>query len=90
MEERRISIQEVAEAYDNGKLEEIFGAGTAAVVAHVSELTWQGKKMTLPPVEHRKIGPVLKKEIDGLRAGKVKDTRGWIVPVKPVPQPTMA
>ena len=90
VEERRISIQEVAEAYDNGKLEEIFGAGTAAVVAHVSELTWQGKKMTLPPVEHRKIGPVLKKEIDGLRAGKVKDTRGWIVPVKPVPQPTMA
>jgi hypothetical protein len=25
---------------------------------------------------------MLKKEIDGLRAGKIEDTRNWIVPVE--------
>jgi branched-chain amino acid aminotransferase len=82
VEERDLSIEEVAKAYDDGKLDEIFGSGTAAVVAHVSELTYRDKKMTLPPVENRKIGPMLKKEIDGLRAGKIEDTRNWIVPVE--------
>ena len=30
--ERKISIEEIAEAYDNGKLDEVFGTGTAAAV----------------------------------------------------------
>jgi branched-chain amino acid aminotransferase len=35
VEERPITIHEVVEAHENGKLEEAFGSGTAAVVAHV-------------------------------------------------------
>ena len=33
--ERKISIEEIAEAYDNGKLDEVFGTGTAAVISWV-------------------------------------------------------
>ncbi|MFA9379974.1 MAG: branched-chain amino acid aminotransferase, partial [Acetanaerobacterium sp.] len=33
--ERRISIDEVAEAYDKGELKEVFGSGTAAVISPV-------------------------------------------------------
>ena len=34
-EERRISIDEIVEAYQNGKLDEVFGTGTAAVISPV-------------------------------------------------------
>ncbi len=82
VEVRPITIDEVVEAYDNGKLEEVFGSGTAAVVAHVEDVTYRDKTMTLPAISERKIGPMIKKEIDGLRAGSIEDTRNWIVPVE--------
>ena len=40
--ERKISIDEVHEAYKNGKLEEVFGTGTAAVISPVGELCYKG------------------------------------------------
>jgi len=82
VEERRISIDEVVKAYEAGTLQEVFGAGTAAVVAHVSKIGYGDLVMELPPVEERKIGKLAKHEIDALRAGKIKDTHDWIVPVK--------
>lgn len=77
--ERVVEIDEIVEAYDAGKLQEMFGAGTAAVVSHVSELQYKDKLMTLPPVEDRKIGPMLKQYMDGLRSGKVEDKFNWLV-----------
>lgn len=44
VEERRISIDEVVEAYHNGTLEEAFGTGTAAVISPVGELKWRDEK----------------------------------------------
>lgn len=82
VEERPISIDEVIEAHQAGKLQEVFGTGTAAVVAHVSEIQYQDTNISLPPMEDRKIGSMIKSEIDGLRAGTVEDTRGWVIPVK--------
>jgi len=82
VEERAITIDEVIEAYKNGKLEEAFGTGTAAVVAHVADITYGDIQIDLPPLESRKIGNMLKKEIDGLRAGIIEDTNDWVVPVK--------
>ena len=35
-EERRISIDEIVEAYQNGKLDEVFGTGTAAVISRLA------------------------------------------------------
>ena len=79
--ERVITIDEVAAASKAGKLEEAFGAGTAAVVSHISELQYGDRMLLLPPVEERKIGPMLKRHIDGLRIGTVEDTHGWLVRV---------
>lgn len=78
VEERMISIDEVVETYKNGQLQEIFGSGTAAVVSHVASLTHKDFKMTLPPLEERKIGNMLKKEINGIRTGTIEDTFGWL------------
>lgn len=78
--EHAITIDEVVEAYKNGTLQEAFGAGTAAVVSHVAEIGYKDMVMTLPPVSERKIGTHVKEVIDGLRAGKIADKWGWMVP----------
>ena len=80
-EARDIYIEEIITAYKAGELKEVFGAGTAAVVSTVVELTHDGFLMTLPPVAERKIGNMLKAEIEGLRAGTIKGSRDWMVPV---------
>ncbi|MEM1357307.1 MAG: branched-chain amino acid aminotransferase [Bacteroidota bacterium] len=77
--ERVIEIDEIVAAYDAGTLQEMFGAGTAAVVSHVAELQYKDKLMTLPDVAGRKVGPMLKRYIDGLRAGTVEDKFNWLV-----------
>lgn len=77
--ERAITIDEVVTAYKAGRVTEMFGAGTAAVVSHVASLTYGDFKMEFPPVEDRKIGNLLKAHIDGLRFGSVADEHGWLV-----------
>lgn len=53
--ERKISIQEVSDAYDNGTLEECFGTGTAAIISPVGELSWDDKVML---INDNKIGEI--------------------------------
>ena len=76
--ERRISIQEIADAYDAGKLDEVFGTGTAAVISPVGRLKWGDKVME---INGNKIGPVSQKIYDtltGIQWGKIEDTFGWV------------
>ncbi|MEL6864701.1 MAG: branched-chain amino acid aminotransferase [Bacteroidota bacterium] len=82
VEERRLSIDEVVDAYKNGQLQEAFGSGTAAVIAHVQDITYRDLVMELPAMEERKIGAMVKDEINGMRAGTISDAHNWIVPVK--------
>jgi branched-chain amino acid aminotransferase len=82
VEVRPITIDEVVEAHKNGQLEEAFGSGTAAVVAHVSKIAYKEVVMELPPVENRKVGQFIKDTINGLRAGTIEDTFGWVVPAE--------
>lgn len=81
VQERQISIDEVTEAFHAGKLEEIFGTGTAATVAHVSHLWHDGEEMVLPSIENRSIGPVVLEQITNIRTGQVPDPYGWVVKV---------
>lgn len=82
IEVRDIYIDEIIAAYQTGELKEAFGAGTAAVVSHISEITHGNKLMILPKVEEREISNMLFKEINGLRAGTIEDKRNWLVPVE--------
>lgn len=79
--EKPISIHELLEAYDKGELQEVFGTGTAVVVAKVNKLAYQDRVLEFP-LEDLKVGNWVKSQIDGLRAGTIEDTRGWIVPAK--------
>jgi len=80
--ERRISIDEVVEAYKNGQFEEMFASGTAAVISPVGELRYKGESMV---INGGGIGPVAQEMYDtiyGIQTGKVADEMGWTVEVK--------
>ena len=75
--ERRISIDEVKEAHDSGKLEEMFGTGTAAVVSPVGELYWGSKKMTINNFEIGEVSGMLYEKLTSIQWGKSEDKFGW-------------
>lgn len=45
--ERKISIEEVYDAYMSGNLKEVFGIGTAALVSPIGRLKWKDKIMRI-------------------------------------------
>jgi len=79
--ERKISIAEVMDANASGKLKEIFGSGTAAVISPVGELNYNEKVIT---VGGGKVGPMANKfykSISDIQYGKAEDPAGWIEPI---------
>ncbi len=79
VEERKLSIDEVIEANKNGKLDEAFGTGTAAVISPIGELFDGDSRMI---INNNEIGPIAQKLYDaitGMQWGKKPDDMGWIV-----------
>lgn len=77
VEERKVSLTEVREAYVAGTLTEAFGVGTAAVVSPVNQITLDELNMKF---EH---GPNswalrLKTHLQDIQQGRVDDAYGWI------------
>lgn len=82
VEERRISVDELIQAQKDGKLEECFGTGTAAVISPVGKLRYKDDVMV---IGGGKIGPVSQKIYDtvtGIQLGKLEDKFGWRVIVE--------
>ena len=76
--ERKISIDEVIAAHDNGTLEEVFGSGTAAVISPVGVLEYKGKEYV---INGGKIGDFTQKMydyIEGIHTGEIADKFGFI------------
>ena len=79
--EGKLAIEDVMKAGHEGRLEEVFGTGTAAVVSPVKELDWKGDKVF---INDGKIGDVTQKLYDtmtGIQWGRLPDEKGWVVPV---------
>lgn len=77
--ERKISVDELFAAHENGKLEEVFGTGTAAVISPVGELNYDGKKAVINNGEIGEISQKLYDTITGIQGGKIEDTFGFTV-----------
>ena len=81
VEERRVSVDELLQAQKDGKLEECFGSGTAAVISPVGKLRYKDEVMT---IGGGKIGPISQKLYDtvtGIQLGELEDPFGWRVVV---------
>lgn len=81
VEERKVSIKEIFDAHKNGKLQEAFGVGTAATIAHIVTIGYEGKDYELPPIEKRKFSPKIDQALRDIRKGRVEDKFRWIIKV---------
>ncbi|OXT15963.1 branched chain amino acid aminotransferase [Bacillus sp. OG2] len=80
--EKRISIEELAQAYRNGELEEAFGTGTAAVISPIGEFLWQDEKLVINNGETEELSRKLYDTLTGIQYGRVADPFGWTVKVE--------
>lgn len=75
--ERLLSVDELIDAMENGKLEEAWGCGTAAVVSPIGRFMYKDKEYK---VNGEQIGPLTQKLYDiltGIQWGNVPDKYGW-------------
>ena len=80
--ERRITIDEVITAAEDGSLTEAFGSGTAAVISPIGEFGYKGNTIM---INNGKTGPIAQRlfdEIQLLQRGARPDPQNWIVRVK--------
>lgn len=79
VEERKVAVRELIAAADSGELEEAFGVGTAATIAHIQSIGFEGRDYVLPAVEKRQFAARAYEELEGIKHGTREDKFGWIV-----------
>ena len=78
MNERKISIDEVFEAHAAGRLLEVFGSGTAAVISPVGEIRYGEKKISIGDGTPGKTAMKFYDALTAIQYGKAEDTENWI------------
>lgn len=79
--ERKISIEELYEAYEKGQLEEAFGTGTAAVISPIGELYWNEHQMVINDGKPGELALKLYNTITNIQTGVEEDPFGWSIKV---------
>jgi branched-chain amino acid aminotransferase len=80
-EERLVSVEELLEAQKNGKLEEVFGTGTAAVISPVGKLRYKDDVMVIGNGEIGTLSQKIYDVLTGIQLGSSEDPFGWRVKV---------
>lgn len=81
VEERKISVTELVKALKEGRVQEAFGAGTAATIAPIELIGHQDKDYILPPIASRKFSNQVYTELDLIKRGQKADEFGWLVKI---------
>ena len=79
VEERIIYVDEIVEALKNNTLEEAFGAGTAATIAPISLIGYEGVNYQLSDSKSWKIAPAILNGLNNIRTGKKEDQNNWVI-----------
>jgi branched-chain amino acid aminotransferase len=77
VEEHRISVDELIDAFENGTITEAFGAGTAAVIAPIATIGIHGKDYNLPQLQSNSVQERIRKKLYNIRYGIEADVHGW-------------
>lgn len=80
--ERRISVDELVQAYKDGNLKEAFGTGTAAVISPIGWLKYGDLEMTVNGGQIGETSQMLYDTLTGIQWGRIPDTMGWIQTVE--------
>ena len=75
--EQRIAIDEVLGGLASGRITEIFGMGTGAVIAPVGRLHYQDREFVIRDGQPGLVARTLHAELTGLQTGRRPDPYGW-------------
>jgi branched-chain amino acid aminotransferase len=81
VEQRKLSLEEITAAANDGSLEEVFGTGTAASISPVDSLGIKGEKIV---IGDGGVGPVsaqLLQRLTDIQYGRAADPWGWTLTV---------
>jgi len=76
VEEKKLSVKELIEAFDKGTVQEAFGAGTAATISKIKMIGYEGKEYLLPT--KTTLADKLFDALDKIKTGEIEDTHGWV------------
>ena len=79
--ESRLPIADVIRAGKEGKLEEVFGTGTAAVISPVGELRYEDEVLTINGFQTGSVTQRLYDTLTGIQWGTLPDDMGWTVKI---------
>lgn len=78
VEERKVAVAEIVEAHKAGKLQDAFGTGTAATIAQIATIHYNGEDLDLPALEDRHVSNGIAEELDRIKTGQSADPHNWI------------
>ena len=78
VEERKIAVSEIIEAFEKGTIKEAFGAGTAATIAPIKSISFEGVNYELPEQNSDSFSYKVLNYIDSYKRGEVVDKFNWI------------
>lgn len=78
VEERKIAVSEIIEAFEKGTIKEAFGAGTAATIAPIKSISFEGVNYELPEQKADSFSSKVLSYIDSYKRGEVVDKFNWI------------
>jgi branched-chain amino acid aminotransferase len=81
VEERQVSIDEIVASIKNKTLREAFGAGTAATIAHIKTIGYQGIDYELPSITQDLFSLKVLDTLEKYRKGLLEDKFGWIMKI---------
>lgn len=79
VEERRIAVAEVIQALESKRVQEVFGVGTAATIAHIELVGHEGKDYLLPSIPDRQFSNKVYDALEALKRGAAPDPYDWVI-----------
>lgn len=81
VEERRFGVDEWREGVASGEITEVFACGTAAVVAPMGRLVYEGGEIPAASQTNGEVTTWLRTQLTGIQTGRVEDRFGWMTQV---------
>lgn len=81
LEERFLSVGELEDALKQGTLEEAFGTGTAATIAHIERIYVNGQDYTLPTKDYTAFSNKVLNELDAIKYGEHENEHNWVIKI---------
>jgi branched-chain amino acid aminotransferase len=78
VEERKITVDEIIAAFENGTMQEAFGAGTAATIAPINRIHFNGQDYLLSSAGEHDFSSKILSHLNNYKKGIVADDFGWI------------